>query len=141
MGCDIHAVVERKVDGEWVGVHNFPYFSGVHFAMRDRNYERFGMMAGVRREGPDSRGMPHDASKLARMEVEHWDVDGHSHSWNTPAELVPILLETGGDTERERIAALLLEGGDKAAEHICAYWLGVWGVDPADVRVVYWFDN
>jgi hypothetical protein len=69
----------------------------------DRNYRLFGMLAGVRNTGgswldrdprpicepitEEPRGVPDDASKEYKREVEAMGVDGHSHSYATIDEL------------------------------------------------------
>lgn len=94
MGCDIHMVLERKVNGKWLGLHDFPYGSG-RWRARDRNYERFNAIAGIRGDGPATpKGLPVDTSDLGRYVVEGWDSDGHSHTWLTLREAVKIFLAT-----------------------------------------------
>src|SRR5689334_7537807 len=95
MGCDIHTYREKFIDGKWVtadpweadeyedvdGRKAVPYKKA---AFHDRNYNLFGLLAGVRNELPQSlapRGMPWDASEEVRKACEDWDSDGHSHSY------------------------------------------------------------
>ena len=56
-----------------------------------RNYELFGILAGVRDHNNDSiddpRGLPEDVSEVTKKESDRWDGDGHSHSWLTLKEL------------------------------------------------------
>lgn len=66
-----------------------------------RNYDLFAILADVRngrgfagidtgdRFNPiaEPRGVPTDATDAYKEEVEHWGIDGHSHSWFTLAEL------------------------------------------------------
>lgn len=75
MGCDIYLHQEVKVNGEW---H--------HYRDRSvpRSYKLFGLMAGVRGEGPaiaERRGIPADATFLTRYHHTNWDSDAHSASW------------------------------------------------------------
>lgn len=106
MGCDIHFYVEKKVKGRWVSAdtwtpYRWPDDEGapkVEILRRDRfyddrNYQLFGILAGVRTDsfvridGP--RGLPHDLS--AELREEHGDMastDYHSHSWFTLKELL-----------------------------------------------------
>src|SRR5207237_392615 len=98
MGCDIHMVLERKTEGGWLGIHNFPYYdnrNGHDFPLaKDRNYDRFAALAGVRGEGPEARGMPADASPLAKYDSDECGPDGHSHSWLPLKDAAQIFLKT-----------------------------------------------
>lgn len=93
MGCDIHAVVEVKInphnmEGWWINAGE------IHI---NRDYRLFAKLAGVRNEHPwlqepiaEPRGIPTDASGGVDALVEAWGHDGHSHSWVTVGELVGI---------------------------------------------------
>lgn len=95
MGCDIHTYREKFVGGKWLTADPWvPYDYGEDdkgmeipydkVAFRDRNYNLFGLLAGVRRELPQSlpqRGIPWDACDEVRDASEIWDSDGHSHSY------------------------------------------------------------
>ena len=84
MGCDIHAVIEKRhVNAPWEEV--------VEPNIR-RNYGMFAALAGVRNYESiepidDPRGVPRDASRQYRDMVELWAEDGHSHSWLTLDEM------------------------------------------------------
>ena len=128
MGCDIHIVLERKVDGEWLGLHDFPYTSGGSYPARERNYRRFAMLANVRGDGPEPKGMPSDASQLAKFLCDDYGSDGHSHSYGTMDEVLPIFV----GTEYELDAY--------AAQYPASHFFGI--EDDIDQhRIVYWFDN
>lgn len=92
MGCDIHLYKEKFVDGQWVTADvwqkcdlddsrmEVPYES----TYNDRNYNLFGLLAGVRNDHEYSlvaRGMPFDACELVSKASSDWDCDGHSHSY------------------------------------------------------------
>lgn len=83
MGADIHIVVECKRNGRWVEAGVPP--------CDNRNYALFGVLAGVRSsEHPticSPKGMPADASDAAKELNDHWNGDGHSHSWLTLREI------------------------------------------------------
>lgn len=111
MGCDIHIYLEskKKINGEerWVNVDHWqinPYFNNensdwdgerefehvpVYFG---RNYELFGILAGVRDNSmtpiDDPRGIPNDISDVTRKEHEQWKQDAHSATYFTLDELL-----------------------------------------------------
>lgn len=133
MGCDIHLVLEKKWQGQWVGIP-------MERCPRTRNYKRFGLLAGVRDDGPDPRGTPEDASPLARMEIERWDGDGHSHSWCTLQEYVQACLASEHDPEK------MLNADDPRTKDPYYHYFGLEVLDGYDghvddYRVVFWFDN
>lgn len=99
MGCDIHIVLERRSSdlNKWVGVQTYKGIASnllddsiktsygfAWFKLRNRNYDFFNDLCGVRGEGSEfghtPRGLPDDASDLALMEFDN-DSDLHSHSW------------------------------------------------------------
>ena len=78
MGCDIHGYLEL--------VHSETYVTGVCNIPSDRDYDLFGLLAGVRNyvdAAPISepRGLPSEVSWKMKDEVEGYGTDGHSHSW------------------------------------------------------------
>jgi hypothetical protein len=108
MGCDIHMILERKWRDKWVGIHE------VDSAARERNYDLFGRLAGVRRgdeDSPDPRGVPDDASDLSKMEIEGWGHGAHSHSWATLDEFLTAYIKTAPDSQRAKWVADRLESG------------------------------
>jgi len=84
MGCDIHGRVE------FYNCHTKTWLSGSRFG--DRCYAMFAEMACVRGDGGHiPRGWPKDASQLAQIEKEEWEVDGHTYSWLTHDEMKAIV--------------------------------------------------
>lgn len=161
MGCDIHMVLEqrRKDNGLWIGKHNFegtprscfsnlpkPEEQGwdrwVWWRARERNYEVFNALAGVRGEGSGlgyvTRGIPDDVSELAQLCIDEWAEDGHSHSWLSIREAIPAY-----EPVSELVAERLTEGKDPLLKHAEK----LFGVEVDDVtdldnyRIVFWFDN
>lgn len=85
MGCDIHSHAEHKVDGKWKVIPGLTPFDW-------RSYGMYGFLAGVRNYSAvppisEPRGTPDDAAPEIRESWESWDMDGHSHSWLSVAEL------------------------------------------------------
>lgn len=122
MGCDIHGWVEVKKDDKWIAVQEIED--------RSRNYKRFAALAGVRGEGPEPRGIPHDVSDTVRYHIEYWGVDGHSHSQMSLRDAAKVWLETDWapnyHKKRYPILAYIGIASDDCTE---------------DFRVVFWFDN
>lgn len=169
MGADIHCVLEKRIlppgympgAEQWIGVNAFPYVKAevflrgvgesgasiqegnIHWTPVNRNYELFGQLAGVRRAGPEPRGIPTDVSVLAAHMIARWGEDGHSHSWMTMDEALPIFVQTGqfGDPG-EAVLKALREGTAKALE---PYMNHFWGMEDEDTlddfRLIFWFDN
>lgn len=149
MGCDIHMVVERRIGrtelgDKWVGIDAMRRVTvrklakaDLGFAIptvRDRNYVRFARLAGVRGNGPPPRGLPEDISDLARLEVDGWGADGHSHSWLPIDEAARLFLETEwrkGDPDPQSYEA----------KFPVAHYFGVETESVADYRLIFWFDN
>jgi hypothetical protein len=88
MGCDIHPIVEVRKGGVWKRVDVE--------VCDDRNYEFFGVLAGVRRVYwrplAPSRGLPVDLS----VDLRRADLGDHSRTWATLAELLAYDWDTIG---------------------------------------------
>lgn len=128
MGCDIHTYKEKFIDGKWVTADEWePYDYGEGAAGKsipynkqaysDRNYNLFGLLAGVRnREGTLTlvpRGIPFDVSPEVQYANEKWDADGHSHSYLYLHELRSLralvrerTIPVSGMKRQEEVAAL-----------------------------------
>ncbi len=159
MGADIHAVLERRIDGKWIGIHNFPYLNNaaaeisfmtanwkqqeekipkeyyIFWRALGRNYELFGNLANVRNPGPEPRGIPDDISDLARFEIDGWSSDGHSHSWG-------LLSEIGGLFMAAYFPSQVF---DKSRYDRVGSFFGISDLTTektlSQYRLVYWFDN
>lgn len=105
-----------------------------------RDYEFFGRLAGVRRDGPDPNGVPPDASVMTQRVVARWEGAGHSHAHMSLREFVKRKILD--DNTLAEAAKSKLQGGDPIAEY-----LGDCVDDDNDItlddntRVVFWFDN
>lgn len=126
MGCDIHAYVEVKVDGEWL------QYSALCMA---RHYALFGRIAGVRDKDQTPivkpRGLPKDLSKLVQLAADDWNGDAHTHGWLTDEEAEQINFEYGNEYLHPPVFGYLF-GNDLRTRDIP-------GIE--DCRVVFWFDN
>lgn len=119
MGADIHGWVEKRHNGKWVAVDHLPELS------TQRNYGRFAKLASVRGDGPEPRGTPDDVSETVAFHISNWEPDGHSHSWLTIREALPIFNGTGQPCNWPLSNYFALK--DEA---------------PLDeFRIVFWFDN
>lgn len=110
MGCDIHVMTEKKrtwSDGtiQWVNIDNWQFNEyydkyndegerefNVKSIFRDRNYELFAFLAGVRNYGGNEcfgfdRGFPEDACRITKKEYDSWDSDAHTPGYCTLKEL------------------------------------------------------
>ena len=118
MGCDIHGWVEKKVNDKWVAY--------LELRDRERNYERFAALAGVRGEGPQAKGVPPDVSETTKLHIDEEGADGHSHSYMALTEAYKIFRETN----RKKFYS----------EHD-AFGVDDYGEGYGDYRIVFWFDN
>ncbi len=146
MGCDIHAHIEIKVDGEWM------YYAPAKIA---RNYLIFTRMAGVRDFGDvepiaKPRGLPGDITGMSRLHRESDGVDGHNDSWLTATEIME-LVEWAKRHDRRPLGERLAAYGGLLGNYLFGNSIESWpkyqnnpDCYPAyinDVRLVFWFDN
>lgn len=133
MGCDVHVIVEVKTESGWLGV----YASDARVPsegipdVKWRDYELFGRLAGVRRDGPEPKGWPEDASPLAVYILSQNEDDYHSLTWYPLAEAVDIYNAAPSAV------------GSKKSGHF-APWDFTYDADSKDVddfRVLFAFDN
>ena len=148
MGCDIHMHIEIRYNGKWV-----------HYACPsiDRNYTLFGIMAGVRGEGPaivEPKGVPNNMSVVTRLSWEKWGPDAHTASWFNEEEIdllsarLKKLREQSGDSaswttydlEYGILNGTYMFGNSLTAfKHYNDYEYLPKSCD--GVRMVFWFDN
>lgn len=80
MGCDIHYILEVKVNKKWVGIDTNRRFNPQNTAA-NRDYGFFTQLASVRGDSKRKpNGVPKNASDLSKLWIKQWGVDGHSHS-------------------------------------------------------------
>lgn len=128
MGCDIHPYREKFVDGRWQTAdpwEAYDYGEGEKGkkipydkrAYNGRNYNLFGMLAGVRNRDDDfavtPRGIPWDVSPEVKKAAEEWDSDGHSHTYLYLHELASLrrwaaqrTMPVSGMMRRDQLARL-----------------------------------
>ena len=135
MGCDIHMHAEIKVAGKWL-----------HYDQPDcqRDYDLFEKMAGVRGDEAKAiaspRGLPDDASDTTKFDSDHWDTDGHAHSWLSAQEILDLAdwdEARGRDTFKREWDRWLC--GNNYSDFIRYPDSRPKGIE--DVRFVFWFDN
>ena len=141
MGCDIHAHIEVKMEGEW------KHFSNPNV---DRNYKLFALMADVRNYKniePISKpkGLPNNLTFLTKIDYENWGIDAHDESYLTVEELIELDRKWRNLNHKKTM--------DKYLEtifhtYIFGNSLTGWYQYPADnhmnvedLRIVFWFDN
>lgn len=165
MGADIHIYAERKLkNGSWAAVSDFSYKTNTVFneappkngspwfwpKINSRNYDFFAELASVRGDGAEPRGLPDDVSPLVAEEAILWSGDGHSHSWMSAREFVPIFMRhhmtkdevvkaikdrVGGNSAEETLANVVEDHiGIRVPEENAKYAFD-------NLRFVFWFDN
>ncbi len=154
MGCDIHSHAERKnSSGAWEKIADLEPFDW-------RAYGMFGFLAGVRNYSDvpqiaEQRGFPEDASSDVAAEYESWDMDAHSASWLTVAELLAFDYDAPCENRRvtRQLGPNLYSGGCTCApgegqQTTFREFLGddffeeLRKLQEAGAeRVVFWFDN
>lgn len=121
MGCDIHGWVEAKIGKKWVAI--------AELADDGRNYERFGLLAGVRgATGVIPKGIPKDVSDTTHFHIESWSRDAHSHSFMSIKKALSIFKKTSGAQDYDLYH--LCEMNEESFESITTKF-----------RLVFWFDN
>lgn len=161
MGCDIHLFAEIRKNGKWEQagsmVKNEYYWpeedTGNYLGnkklvrerfYRGRNYQLFGVLAGVRSDGPpivEQRGFPKDASKETKSYHKSWEGDAHSESWLNLKELLEWAY--GGDFSKKSVNKFEKIDGYFAETTLSKLLKLATSPDvkPEDVRIVFWFDN
>lgn len=132
MGCDIHALIERRVERFKARDDRPASYRWLNSGDPDigRNYEMYAVLAGVRNSDDivpiaEPRGLPSfkgwerfsDGERLEQM-AERYDSDGHSHSWLTLAEIKAY------DTEQEIEDQSYIGGRDETGRVTSTYRWG-----------------
>ena len=101
-----------------------------------RSYNLFSALCGVRSQRflgemaiiSKPKGLPKDISKEVLAESDRYGSDGHSHNWNTLAELKDFDWSIYGETCNHFLNEVIPK-------------MEAQNVSPTDVRIVYFFDN
>lgn len=134
MGCDIHIVIEKKVNDKWLGVYASDIIDIYPNEPKgnERWYLFFDKLAGVRQRGSipqnTTKGFPDDLSELGYYISQ--EMDGHSPSYCSAKEFCDFY----NASELELIV-------DKPIKSSSVKILGLWESDLEDYRVVFYFDN
>ncbi len=134
MGCDIHITTEMLNEHDnkfysFIGYGDDKFLS-YNDCPRYRNYELFGVLAGVRRGGEDMisepRGIPKNASTGYKEAAEAYGEDGHSHSYFLLSELF---------LHFDKIKSVSREFSNYMT------WLMSLGIPFDQIRICFFFDN
>ena len=146
MGCDIHAMIERRKTWKFTDATGNLHTSWINAGDPDliRAYDIFSLLSDCGRDRygvtpiSQGRGTPGDVCHEFRAYCEHWEADGHSHGWATLREILEYPVDTVPWPEavavgnREVWSGLIGELARVAARY---------DGDPDAVRLVYFFDN
>ena len=162
MGCDIHLYVEKRLrNGEWAFIRNLnetinseglrPWGGqgvvvGGFWKLSGRNYNLFALLAGVRGDGPEAKGLPGDVSDLLQEGSDSYGGDAHSHSWSTPLEFMEAYISAmeiyDEHSELDKYIQIRLKDGAEVALDAFMRDMCSLDMDEGDeYRFVYWFDN
>jgi hypothetical protein len=148
MGCDIHYVVE-EYDEElgWIGIFATDSLFDISYVTRDahplwqfkdRNYEFFAKLAGVRGSGPKPKGLPSGISLMTKKAVREWDNAGHSHSYCSLYQFAYIYLKSSQYIGK--VVEAKLTGIDPVMQLLGRSFLAKED-NIKEFRVCFWFDN
>ncbi|GGQ98932.1 hypothetical protein [Deinococcus ruber] len=157
MGCDIHEYYEIRRKDVWERVELLPKLDWEtvteeekqalysHPANLNRNYALFSIFADVRntfgiRPIAQARGLPADVTASVRADCEAHAQWGHNTSWLSLKELLEydweqIVLDDDNSTN-----ATCREATSPFVEDTLPFLQSL-VADPADLRLIFWFDN
>ena len=134
MGCDIHAFIEVKIDNKW------HHHGEVDI---DRNYELFGLMAGVRYAHDDMidypRGLPNDTTCMTGIHYETWNGEAHSASYLTMDEMIYVEKYESYYIQKYIPAFSVFYCSLEELRDDYDMKIGEYVIE--GVRLVFWFDN
>jgi hypothetical protein len=135
VGCDIHIYMERMIYTGTGTTRAWELAATEEACFDHRNYALFGVLAGVRGDGPPislPRGLPADCSQPVREQLEDFH-NRHSHTWFTLKDLLEY--DWASHPERESCVSFLewLVALQRASLSIANR--------PTEYRLVIAFDN
>lgn len=161
MSCDIHSFCETKnKSGKWntvgevfttlsYGNDNKWYGKPTEEPIHWQDYSLFGFLANVRNyDGSEvlsePKDLPKDVSDEVKDSAEEWRGNAHSHSYFTLEELLAF--------DYDKTLVIQRDGCENYGktltyrENLGSNWFDTLDVmktlgAPADVRIVFWFDN
>ena len=123
--------LESELEGKLPNIYTCTPYDG-------RNYELFGVLAGVRSNEFNPidypRGLPEDVNEEIKNEHQEWDVDAHSATYYTLDELLD-------SKYRKMSVGELVELGLKYFFRDVLDTCLKLTDNPSDFRLVFWFDN
>lgn len=132
MGCDIHLILEIKIEGKW-------RFGGI--LDMDRNYEIFSRMARCGRNIDtepivENKGLPDDIDDISKIVIE--DSADHSASWFNSEEVFQLAKENPqlDMYGNEGVGTMCPFGGAWASNWRMTNYYGF-----EDFRWIFGFDN
>lgn len=132
MGADIHVYIEYKdKNGDW---RNFGEFD-----MLGRNYDIFGLLAGVRGSFDpviSPKGLPKDRSSGVLAASEWWGSSSHTHSYLNTKEIKKVLKKLKKYSKKDEKLNEVREYY-KPMFKVLIKVLDVLG----ESRIVFWFDS
>lgn len=164
LSADIHYVIERKLGDKWVGVFSTVFTprqpmiisipderldvsaDRTFLSFRERNYTLFAALAQVRSGDGDSKagqkpkGLPGDISDLAKLSVDDWGSDGHSHTWFPMSEFISEWIKCDEAMAKAAVTEKISPKGDEIRPFIDTV-IDTWDDELDTLRIVLWFDN
>ena len=146
MGCDIHVVLERKIEDKWQGVFVYRVTDANAIQKVEpydgRNYELFSILAGVRGSHEpliDPRGLPNDMSGATLEIIDWWEGDYHTPTWYDMFELNTFADRYKDNEEYARFIDFVKYLNIYFEYALLWYWSDV--IKPNQYRAIIFFDN
>lgn len=169
MGCDIHCYAEMKLQGKYQMIRTLPIVESKEYQKKQvfsqRDYPLFAFLNDVRNQfyirEPEfcwGNELPEDISPRIRKEINHWGIDGHSHSYITLQQALDVKGTAIAIQEENSDEFLLCVGGEEMSHDITyrelldsTEWYpriaqlkviaDEYNRSYDEVRIIFWFDN
>lgn len=146
MGCDIHVILERKVEDRWqnVSIYRVTDVNTIEKIepYSDRDYELFSVLAGVRGcQEPliYPRGFPDKMSGATWEIIEKWEGDYHTPTWYDMYELILFAKNYQNEKEYAGLIDFVKYLNIYFEYAISLYWPEF--IKPNQYRAIIFFDN